>query len=189
MTTDEYLKTPETVLPQELVWGIVRGAPAPTPGHQWAVGRFFIALTDHVERHHAGRVWMSPIDVVLDRDRHLVVQPDVIVVAEARTGIVTDRVWGPPDLVLEVLSPRPRIGTLNERIAWFAQYGVRECWLVHQDAQTVDVLEFESATVARRQLFPPDESIRSAVLPEFHASPVAIFGRHSAHPKHPFGRH
>jgi Uma2 family endonuclease len=178
MTTDEYLRTPETMLPQELVWGIVRDAPAPTPGHQWAVGRFFIALTDHVERHHAGGVWMSPIDVVLDRDRHLVVQPDVIVVAEARVGIVTDRVWGPPDLVLEILSPRPRIGTLNERIAWFAQYGVRECWLVHQDAQTVDVLGFESATVARRRLFPPDESIRSAVLPEFHASPVAIFGRH-----------
>jgi Uma2 family endonuclease len=177
MTTDQYLKTPETVLPQELVWGIVRDAPAPAPGHQWAAGRFFIALTDHVERHHAGRVWMSPIDVVLDRDRHLVVQPDVIVVAEARVGIVTDRVWGPPDLVLEVLSPRPRIGTLNERIAWFAQYGVRECWLVHQDARTVDVLEFESATVARRRLFPPDESIRSAVLPAFHASPVAIFGR------------
>jgi Uma2 family endonuclease len=51
-------------------------------------------------------------------------------------GIVTDRVWGPPDLVLEVLSPRPRIGTLQERIDWFSRYGVRECWLVHQDART-----------------------------------------------------
>ena len=87
-------------------------------------------------------IWLSPIDVVLDRDSHLVVQPDLIVVAEARVGIVTDRVWGPPDLVIEVLSPAPRIGTLDERIAWFAQYGVRECWLVHQDARTVEVLEF-----------------------------------------------
>lgn len=81
-------------------------------------------------------MWSSPIDVVLDRDRHLIVQPDVIVAAEARVGIVTDRVWGPPDLVLEVLSPRPRIGTLQERIDWFSRYGVRECWLVHQDART-----------------------------------------------------
>ena len=176
LTTDEYFVTPETVLPQELVWGIVRDAPAPTPGHQWAVGRFFIALTDHVERHHSGRVWMSPIDVVLDRDRHLIVQPDVIFVAEPRAGIVTDRVWGPPDLVLEVLSPRPRIGTLNERIAWFAQYGVRECWLVHQDARTVEVLQLSSGMVADRRVFLTQEQIRSGVLPEFNAVPGAIFG-------------
>jgi len=178
MTTDEYLRMPETMLPQELVGGVVRDAPAPTPGHQWAVGRFFIALTDHVGRHHGGRVWMSPIDVVLDRDSHLVVQPDVILVSEPRLGIVTDRVWGPPDLVLEVLSPRPRIGTLDERIAWFARYGVRECWLVHQDAQEVEVLEFAAASVARRRVFLPEEHIRSTVLPELHASPAAIFGHH-----------
>ena len=176
LTTDEYFLTPETMLPQELVWGIVRDAVAPTPGHQWVVGRFFIALTGHVERHRDARVWMSPIDVVLDRDRHLVVQPDVIVITEARVGIVTDRVWGPPDLVIEVLSPRPRIGTLQERIAWFAQYGVRECWLVHQDARTVEVLEFSSGTVADRRVFLSQEPLRSGVLPAFSTTPAAIFG-------------
>jgi len=178
MTTDEYLRMPETMLPQELVGGVVRDAPAPTPGHQWAVGRFFMVLTEHVTQHHAGRVWLSPIDVVLDRERHLVVQPDVIVVCEARTGIVTDRVWGAPDLVIEILSPRPRIGTLEERIEWFARHGVRECWLVHQDAWAVEVLEFAAASVARRRIFQPEENIRSTVLPGFHASPAAIFGHH-----------
>lgn len=176
MTTDEYLRMPETMLPQELVGGVVRDAPAPAPGHQWAVGQFFVALREHVLQHAWGRVWLSPIDVVLDRDRHLVVQPDIIVVSEARAGIVTDRVWGPPDLVIEVLSPRPRIGTLEERIEWFARYGVRECWLVHQDAREVEVLEFAAASVARRRVFKPEESIRSGVLPEFHASPATIFG-------------
>lgn len=43
-----------------------------------------------------------------------------------RLRIVTDRVWGAPDLVVEVMSPRPRIGRLPERLAWFAQYGVGE---------------------------------------------------------------
>jgi Uma2 family endonuclease len=176
MTTDEYLRTPETMLPQELVWGVVRDAAAPTPGHQWVVGKFYVALLDHVEQQSCGRVWLSPIDVVLDRDQHLVVQPDLIVVTAARVGIVTDRVWGPPDLVLEVLSPRPRIGTLNERIDWFAQYGVRECWLVQQDARAVEVLEFSSATVASRRLFLTQEEIRSTLLPTFSATPGAIFG-------------
>jgi len=178
MTTDEYLRMPETMLPQELVWGVVRDAPAPAPEHQWVVGRLFMALTEHVLQHHAGRVWLSPIDVVLDRESHLVVQPDAIVVSEARAGIVTDRVWGPPDLVIEILSPRPRIGKLDERIAWFARYGVCECWLVHQDVQEIEVLEFAAASVARRRIFLPEENVRSTVLPGFPASPAAIFGHH-----------
>lgn len=176
MTTDEYLRMPVTLLPQELVGGVVRDAPGPTPGHQWAVGRFFIALTEHAQRYSRGRVWMSPIDVVLDRESHLVVQPDAILVSEERMSIVTDRVWGAPDLVIEVLSPRPRIGTLDERIGWFARYGVRECWLIHQDAREVEVIEFAAASVARRQVFLPEEGIRSGVLPEFHGSPAMIFG-------------
>jgi hypothetical protein len=79
-TTDEYLRMPETVLPQELVWGVVRDAPAPAPGHQSVVGLLFLSLTAHLARHGGGRVWLSPIDVVPDRGRHLVVQPDLIVV-------------------------------------------------------------------------------------------------------------
>ena len=176
MTTDEYFLTPETMLPQELVWGTVRDAPAPAPGHQSTVGRFFIALTAHVQRHSAGRVWLSPIDVVLDRERRLVVQPDLIVVAENRLRIVTDRVWGPPDLVVEILSPWPRIGTLDERIGWFAQYGVRECWLVHQGVRTVEVIGFSSGAVADRRTHSSHESLRSSVLPAFDMSPDAIFG-------------
>lgn len=177
MTTDVYFRTPEVRSPQELVYGFVRDAPAPTPGHQWAVGRLFIALTDHAERRKAGRVWMSPIDVVLDRGRDLVVQPDVILVSNERQSIVVDRVWGAPDLVVEVLSPRPRIGSLEERLGWFAAYGVRECWLVHQSVCEFEVLEFRDGAIARRRLFLPEESIQSAVLPDFSESPSAILGQ------------
>ena len=123
MTTDEDLRTPETLLPQELAYGFVReAAAAPTPGHQWMVGEIFSTLRAHLELDRSGRVWMAPIDVVLDRERHLVLQPDVVYVAQDRLHIVTDRVWGAPDLVVEVLSPFPRMGRLEERLDWFAQY-------------------------------------------------------------------
>lgn len=175
LTTNEYFRTSETMVPQELVYGLVREAAAPAPGHQWIVGELFVALRAHVEQHSLGRVWMSPIDVVLDADRHLVVQPDVIVVLNERLPQVTDRVWGPPDLVIEVLSPQPRIGSLDERLAWFAKYGVRECWLVHQDAREIEVLGMADGTLASRRRFLPDEPIRSAVLPQFTDSPGSIF--------------
>jgi hypothetical protein len=40
------------------------------------------------------------------------------------------------------MSPRPRIGTLDERLAWFAECGVRECWLVHHLSGEIDVRQF-----------------------------------------------
>jgi Uma2 family endonuclease len=176
VTTDEYLRGPETLLPQELVYGFVRDAPAPTPGHQSAVGRFFVALILHVEGRHLGRVWLSPIDVVLDRERDLVVQPDLIVVSNERLRIVTDRVWGAPDIVVEVLSPRPRIGHLEERLRWFAQYGVRECWLLHLIPSQLEIVAFRDGRVSSRRSLAASVPISSGVLPEFTESLATVLG-------------
>jgi Uma2 family endonuclease len=170
MTTDEYFRSPETLLPQELVYGIVRDAPTPPPGHQLLVGQIFMALAQHAREHDSGRAWLSPIDVVLDRDQPLVVQPDIIYIARERLHIVSDRVWGAPDLVVEVLSPRPRIGLLDERLDWFGRYGVRECWLVHQPANEIEVVQFARGEFESRRFFNKEEAIRSSVLPLFDRS-------------------
>jgi Uma2 family endonuclease len=111
---------------------------------------------------------------VLDRSRALVVQPDVVFVSAARADIVTDRVWGAPDLVLEVLSPKPRIGTLGERLEWFATYGIRECWLYHQFARELEVVTFKSGAIASRHAFGFHDRIVSKVFPDFSQSCAAM---------------
>ena len=170
LNTYEYLRAPETRLPQELVFGILRDAPAPTPRHQSTLVRILLALVTHVEERGLGIVLPSPIDVVLDPDHDLVVQPDLAVIATDRLHIVTDRVWGAPDLVVEILSPHPRIGRLDERLDWFARYGVRECWLVHQLDREVEVLEFSRSVLSSRRRCSANAPIRSAVLPDFDLS-------------------
>lgn len=167
LTTSEYFHTPEVVWPQELVWGMVREAAAPTPRHQWAVGEFFFWLRLHVREKQLGQVLMAPVDVVLDGPRALVVQPDVVVVLRERQHQVTDRIWGAPDIALEVMSPRPRIGTLEERLDWFARYGVRECWLVHQPERECEIVGFAGGSVVSRRLFGSADPLESAVLPGF----------------------
>src|SRR5262245_58556773 len=150
LTTAEYLRTPETVQPQELIYGALRVADAPSPKHQSAVLAFSLALFPFVRQNHLGRIYISPIDVILDERRHLIVQPDLLFISRSRLGIVRDRVRGAPDLVLEVLSPNPRIGDLDERLKWFAFYGVHECWLLHQLARRLEIVGFESGEIARR---------------------------------------
>jgi Uma2 family endonuclease len=177
LTTDQYLRTPETLLPQELIFGMVReAAAAPTPGHQAFVGSFYLALSEHVRAHRLGRVWVSPIDVVLDDRQGLVLQPDLLFVSEERSRIVTDRVWGAPDMVLEVLSPEPRLGRLEERVTWFGRYGAQECWLIHQRERKVAIVRFEEGAVRERTLFDEQTPIRSRLFPDFGRSLADILG-------------
>lgn len=176
MTVDEYFTTtPETVMPMELVFGALRVAESPTPRHQMAVADLFRALDGHVRGRRLGQMWMAPLDVVLHAGRALIVQPDLFFISDERSHIVTDRVRGAPDLVVEVLSPHPRIGRTNERVEWFAEFGVRECWLIHQDQVSVEVISFSDRRIATRQTFTRRQPIVSAVLPEFAESLDVIF--------------
>lgn len=165
-TVREYFTRSETLFPQELVYGYVREAPGPAVSHQTVVGNLYTALRTHLGETGAGRVWTAPVDVVLDEARSLVVQPDVLVVLNDRLERVTDRIWCAPDLVVEVLSPQPRIGELAERIGWFARYGVRECWLVRQTAGDIEVVSFGDGQITQRRMFGDDQVIASNVLPK-----------------------
>lgn len=167
LTTDEYLRTPETVQPAELVYGALRVAEAPTVWHQQAVCAFLLALAPHVRERRLGRVLLSPLDVILDWDRALILQPDLVFISHERWQTRRQKIVGAPDLVLEVLSPHPRIGKLQERIDWFAQYGVREIWLLHQTGERLEILRVANGRVAASEAFDYLRPIASTVLPEF----------------------
>jgi Uma2 family endonuclease len=170
MTTPEYLQTPETVRPCELAYGVMRVADAPSISHQRMVGEMFLALTAFVRRERKGEVLLAPTDVVLDVERALVVQPDLVFVSNERSHIAADRVYGAPDLVIEILSPHARVGRVDEHVGWFARYGVRECWLVDLAPRRITVLALsERRGVSRRTIHRLGEPLASGVLAGFVA--------------------
>ena len=174
MTTAEYLATPESVLPQELIHGRMMVADAPLVPHQAAVADLFRALDAHVRERGIGRMWLAPLDVILDGGRAVVVQPDLLFVSEARRHIVGDRVHGAPDLVIEVLSPNPRVGRIDTRLDLYARYGVGECWLVHVPDRRIEIVGFARGTVRSRRVFVAGARLVSDVLPRFDATPGAV---------------
>lgn len=176
MTTTEYLQTPETVLPRELAYGEFRVADSPTVSHQRVVVELLCALVPFVREKQLGEALIAPMDVVLDFDAALVVQPDLLFVSRERHHIVGDRVYGAPDLVIEVLSPNPRIGRVDEKVSWYARSGVRECWLANTVEKSVAVLRLAKGGVAERSLYREAERVRSEVLEGIALTPLAIFG-------------
>ncbi len=177
MTLAEYFETPETLLPQELIFGTVRVADAPFVPHQRLVLRLATALQEHVDETNAGEVFVAPIDCIFDRERALVLQPDIVFISHSRRDIVLDRIYGAPDLAIEILSPHPRIGQVDERVRWFAQYGVSEIWLYHQTEGRLHVLTCADGEVVSRRTFTDDTPIESRVLPQFQSTIRAVVGR------------
>jgi Uma2 family endonuclease len=145
--------------------------PAPNLRHQAILGRLYVAFHTHVEAGRLGHVYLSPVDVVLDRERPLVLQPDLVFVSTARQAILGDRIYGAPDLVVEVFSPGGATFDRTEKVAWYARYGVLECWLVDPDAETVEVRQLLPGGIGVLGVFRGRDLIRSRVLPEF--SPVS----------------
>ena len=173
LTAGRYLGGAETTKPRELVYGFVREPPAPVYGHQSVVFRLGRLLDDEVRRLGAGVVALSPLDVVLDPERALIVQPDVVFVAAARRGIIRDQIWGAPDLVAEVLSRRTARRDRTIKLGWYRRYGVGECWFADPRVRTVEVVSL--ATGGGVSLFQRDAPLVSAVLPGLRLPASAIF--------------
>ncbi len=174
MTVDEYFDGPETVYPMELVYGVVREPPAPRYGHQSIVTQTTVILSQHVRDHGLGVVCVSPVDVVLDRTKALVVQPDVVFVSEARRGIIRHRIWGAPDLVVEVLSRRTAIRDTTVKLGWYRQYGVAECWFMDPQRKAIDVVDCQVAGDDERS-YVGDSAIVSRVLPSLGVTAAQFF--------------
>jgi Uma2 family endonuclease len=174
LTIEDYLGGEETNRPQELTYGILREPPAPGYNHQVIVGRLYVPLDAHVRAEKLGRVILSPIDVILDPAQALVVQPDLAFVSAARMNICSERIWGAPDLAIEVLSTFNRRHDRSVKVGWYREYGVRECWIVDPVARTIDVIDTSSATSLPRG-FEGDVLVRSAVLPRLRLRAESAF--------------
>ena len=175
MTTNEYLyDTEDTNRIRELAMGRIREPPAPFFSHQTVALKVARSIADYTEPRFLGRVAMAPVDVILDRERALVLQPDVLFVSTARLGIIRNQVWGPPDLVVEVLSPATEHRDRTEKLGWYRQYGVRECWLVDMRGELVTVVDFTGAQPVERVAKGMDAP-QSSVLPGLEVTAAAVF--------------
>ena len=170
----EYFETPETLSPRELDHGILREPPAPGYGHQSVVTRLGFLLYHHVRERGLGQVCVSPVDVVLDEPAALVVQPDIIFVGRARLSIIRERVFGPPDLTIEILSPTTAARDQTTKLEWYRGYGVRECWLVDKTARSIEVVVLQAPAETRAR-FADDALLRSSVLPDWTIPASAVF--------------
>ena len=141
-TLEDYLSLPDDQR-VEMIDGVFYDMAAPTTVHQSIAGFLHKKFLDFVmEKKGPCFPFISPVDVQLDCDDKTVVQPDVLVVCD-RSKYRNGRIWGAPDLVIEVLSPSTRRKDMQLKMYKYAGAGVREYWMVDPEKKLVVQYDLE----------------------------------------------
>ena len=123
----------------EIIAGKLLMAPAPDTWHQDWSRELSMLIVPHVKRQKLGKVFIAPIDVVLDEEN--TVQPDLVFVATANLGIIQRRaIFGTPDLVVELISPSSVRRDRYEKKDLYARFGVKEYWIGDPANKTLEML-------------------------------------------------
>ena len=156
----------------DLIGGEAFVTPAPDRDHQSALRNFLALILAALRANPSGEVWFAPYDVRLSE--HDVVQPDLLYLAKERLSLSTQRgVLGPPDLVVEALSPATRDLDLGARRDLYERSGVREYWVLDPRAETVTLLRLADGSFA--EAASEGGLLCSAVVPGLAVDPADVF--------------
>ncbi len=166
----DYLALPEGE-PVELIYGRLAASPAPTTLHQ-TVSALLTEILLRIARSTGGRALAGPVDVVLAE--HSIVQPDLVYLTKGRRTIVGDKINGPPDLAIEILSPHHMRRDRTDKLALYAEFGVAEYWIVDPHERQFDFLINRNG---RFEVQPQrDDRYASPIMPELVLDIAAFWG-------------
>ncbi len=163
LTYHDYQLLPDDGKRYEIIDGDLYMTPAPLTRHQMIAIRLSHVLMTYLETHPIGTALAAPCDVLLsDVD---ILQPDLLVVLQDGIARITDKnVQGPPDLVIEILSPGTAARDRDLKRKRYEHFGVREYWLVDPDRNTVEILRLEQNRFTRTSLTPRPSQASSTIL-------------------------
>ena len=137
LTYEDYLRLDDDKR-YELINGRLEEMPAPGFEHQMISKAIVVALDHFVSDRNKGVVVYAPFDVILSET--VVVQPDILFISnDGLKNIKNDRLFGPPDLVVEIVSPTSYAKDRYEKFRLYEKYRVREYWVVLPREKVIEV--------------------------------------------------
>ena len=174
-TYADYARMPEDVR-CEIIDGELIMAAAPNILHQRIILNFVQAMASFITDNRLGELFIAPTDVYLSDTN--VVQPDLLFVAAARSGIITEaHIRGAPDLVIEIGSPTTAERDRTVKAELYARFGVAEYWLCNPTAETVDALRLENGRLRPAGHYTRMDTLSTPLLPGLQIDLRAVFPR------------
>lgn len=170
----DYERLPDDGQRYELLDGELRMTPAPGTTHQAISLRIAHHLYTLLEMSGTGRVFAAPIDVELGPAT--IVQPDIVVVLpDGRATITEQRIIGPPDLVVEIVSPGTASYDRREKRDSYGLAGVREYWIVDPASRTVELLTLDGTAYRSEHVYRGKAVLPSMVITGWDVATEQLF--------------
>jgi Uma2 family endonuclease len=135
---DDLFSLPDNGKRYEIVEGELYEMPSPNWDHSTVIMNLIAVLLPIVQSLQ-GKLRTAPVDVFFSGADPVV--PDIFVILPESRAMGQGRgVSGPPDLVIEVLSPSNRGHDLLTKRALYGRAGVREYWIVDPSTRSVEIL-------------------------------------------------
>jgi Uma2 family endonuclease len=148
----------------EVIDGRLLMAPAPDIWHQDWLGNLYSLLRLHVRKMTLGRLFIAPVDVVLDPEN--VVQPDLVFVAANNLRIIEKRaIFGTPDLVVELLSPSSVRRDRHTKMDLYSRFGVKEYWIGDPANRSLEIFKLVEGRYELHCSADVEGELNSLVLP------------------------
>ena len=164
LTVEHYRNLPETGPRYQLVDGDLYMAPAPNRFHQDISRNLEFILLQYLQAHPIGVLYDAPFDVYLTETD--VFQPDILIVLNENRGILTEAgAEGPPDFMVEILSPKTRRLDLENKKRTYARLGVKELWIIDPDPRRLAQYRFEQHKADPIRTYGPEDVVTTPLLP------------------------
>jgi Uma2 family endonuclease len=150
---------------------------SPTVEHQAICGEIFRQLANFLHEKPC-KVFAAPLDVRLFPEEDLsddtVVQPDILVVCD-RSKLSKGSVDGPPDLVVEILSPSNDQKQMFLKFENYLKAGVREYWVLDPEQKKAQVHVLQKGRYLS-SAYKEDAIIQAAMLAPFSLDLKTLWG-------------
>ena len=157
----------------ELIEGEFFVTPSPNFRHQKLLLRLAERLDAFAGAAGVGEVVPAPFDVILSE--HDVVQPDIVFISTSRLGQIRERLHGPPDLAVEILSPSNSERDLIVKRDLYRRHRLPEYWIVDGERRTVEVLRLLCDDWTLHGIFEAADELTSPSLPGLRIPLSEIF--------------
>jgi Uma2 family endonuclease len=137
--------TYEDYLRWEGRWEIIEGiafdmSPMPSPEHQRIANQLGRLFSEAIEQSNCSCTVYQPIDLKITENT--VVNPDLLIICEAITGLYYDKA---PQLVVEILSPSTRLKDLHNKYDLYQNFGIAYYIIIDPSSKEIFVYHLMNA--------------------------------------------
>jgi Uma2 family endonuclease len=174
-----YLRLPEGPPYCEFEDGELIEWPLRSGRHQRIVGELYSILSNYLDDNPSGDIWLGVLVHLMPAHVYI---PDLSFLLAANLDCFADdlMIQGPPDLVVEIVSPLTAIRDCSQKLSTYHRAGVPWYWLVESDTLLITEYRHTPAGYLVNQIAPAAEPFAPALFPGLSFRLADWFGEPTA---------